>query len=229
MVAELVLRWPLRWIADVVNTVGPLFIGLHGLQGVNCRDDSSLAETESLAPTLEEYERIIGLPLAKSPPYLFRGQYPSWALVAKLLQTSKSEVLGKKGTQNDLEGIQKANIEDRLYQLQQEGDWRTFMDVYGLLIYGIVPFPHVEDYIDLVAVDAFLTKKDKGENPVIVVLANTYYTLNYCHEKNGKGLRCCTSLLYLWITTHLFHNKRRATCPIEDHHWSWVKPMSRVE
>ncbi|RDX97734.1 hypothetical protein CR513_19487, partial [Mucuna pruriens] len=30
-----------------------------------------------LAPTLEEYERIISMPLAKSPPYLFKGQYPS--------------------------------------------------------------------------------------------------------------------------------------------------------
>ncbi|RDX60681.1 hypothetical protein CR513_61152, partial [Mucuna pruriens] len=45
-----------------------------------------------LAPTLEEYERIIGMPLAKSSPYLFRGQYPSWASVAKLLRISESEV-----------------------------------------------------------------------------------------------------------------------------------------
>ncbi|RDY10545.1 hypothetical protein CR513_04915, partial [Mucuna pruriens] len=30
-----------------------------------------------LAPTLEEYERILGMPLAKSPPYLFKGKHPS--------------------------------------------------------------------------------------------------------------------------------------------------------
>ncbi|RDX95786.1 hypothetical protein CR513_21643, partial [Mucuna pruriens] len=30
-----------------------------------------------LAPTLEEYERIISMPLAKSPPYLFKEQNPS--------------------------------------------------------------------------------------------------------------------------------------------------------
>ncbi|RDY11349.1 hypothetical protein CR513_04006, partial [Mucuna pruriens] len=28
MAAKLTLRWPLSWIADVVNTIGPLFIGL---------------------------------------------------------------------------------------------------------------------------------------------------------------------------------------------------------
>ncbi|RDX64757.1 hypothetical protein CR513_56652, partial [Mucuna pruriens] len=125
---------------------------------------------------------------------------------------------------NDLEGF--PSIKDRLHQLRKEGDWQTFMDVYGLLIYSIVLFPQIEDYIDLAVVDAFLAKKDRGENTVIVVLANTYYTLNYCYEKNRKGLRCCTPLLYLWMAAHLFHSKRRMTYPIEDHYWSWIKPMT---
>ncbi|RDY00942.1 hypothetical protein CR513_15789, partial [Mucuna pruriens] len=42
-----------------------------------------------LAPTLEEYERLIGIPYDKSPPYLFRGHYPSWASVARLLKVPK--------------------------------------------------------------------------------------------------------------------------------------------
>ncbi|RDX73713.1 hypothetical protein CR513_46634, partial [Mucuna pruriens] len=121
--------------------------------------------------------------------------------MAKLLKTLELEILGKKRTWNGLKGIPRASIEDQLYQLQQE-----------------VLFPHAEDYIDLATADAFLARKDRGENHVIAVLVNTYYTLNCYHEKHGKGLRCCTSLLYLWITTHLFHNKRRATCPIEDYH-----------
>ncbi|RDY04729.1 hypothetical protein CR513_11527, partial [Mucuna pruriens] len=153
-----------------------------------------------LMPALEEYERIIGMPLAKSLPFLFRGQYPSWALVAKLLKILESEVLGKKRNRNGLKGIPK-----------------------------IILFPHVEDYVDQVATDTFLAKKDRGENPVIAILVNTYYTLNYCYERNGKELRCCTSFLYLWLTAHLFHDKRRATCPIEDHHWSWAKSMSKAE
>ncbi|RDX71143.1 hypothetical protein CR513_49547, partial [Mucuna pruriens] len=28
----------------------------------------------------------------------------------------------------------------------------------------------------------------QGENPTVVVLANTYYTLNYCHEKKGRNM-----------------------------------------
>ncbi|RDY04470.1 hypothetical protein CR513_11815, partial [Mucuna pruriens] len=150
-----------------------------------------------LALTLEEYERIIGLPLAKSPPYLFGGQYPSWALVAKLLKTSKREP----GT-----------------TLREFREPTLKTDSINSSRKVTILFPHVEDYIDLADLDTFLAKKDRGENLVIVVLANTYYTLNYCHEKHGTGLRCCTSLLYLWITAYLFQTKRRATCPIKDHH-----------
>ncbi|RDX84937.1 hypothetical protein CR513_33937, partial [Mucuna pruriens] len=130
---------------------------------------------------------------------------------------------------NDLEGIPRAKLEDRLGKLQQEGNWRAFTNVYELLIYGAMLFLHIEDYVDLVAIDAFLTKRDKSKNPIIAIMANTYYSLNYCYERNGKGLRCCTSLLYLWLTTHLFHNKRRVSFPIEDHQWSWVETMSKAE
>ncbi|RDX97634.1 hypothetical protein CR513_19574, partial [Mucuna pruriens] len=145
-----------------------------------------------LVSMLEEYERLLGMPFEKSPPYLFQGHYSSWASMAKLLK-------------------------ERLRQLQGEGDWLTFTNVYRLLVYGIVLFPHIEDYVDLAAIDAFLGKRDQGESPVIVVLANTYYTLNYCYKKNGRGLRCCTSLFYLWMTAHLFHSKGRMACSIKDH------------
>ncbi|RDX63706.1 hypothetical protein CR513_57828, partial [Mucuna pruriens] len=139
------------------------------------------------------------------------------ASVAKLLKTSKSEVLRRKRNRNGLEGLPKASIEERLHQLWKEGDWLAFMDVYRLLVYGIVLFSQIEDHIDLAVVDAFLAKRDRGENPIIAVLANTYYTLDYCHERIGRGLRCCASLLYLWMIAHFFHSKRKTACPMEDH------------
>ncbi|RDX85171.1 hypothetical protein CR513_33666, partial [Mucuna pruriens] len=121
-----------------------------------------------------------------------------------------------------LEGLPKAILEERLLQLQREGDWSAFMDAYGLLVYGIMLFPQIKDYFG-----TFLTKRDRGENPIIVVQANTYYSLNYYLEKNRKGLRCYTSLLYLWMTAHLFHNGKKMTFPIENHHWSCVRPLTK--
>ncbi|RDX64695.1 hypothetical protein CR513_56727, partial [Mucuna pruriens] len=82
--------------------------------------------------------------------------------------------------------IQRIYLEERLHQFQKEKDWATVLDVYGLLIYRVVLFPHLEDYVDLAAIDVFFAKRDK-ENPVIAVLANTYYTMNYCCKRNGKN------------------------------------------
>ncbi|RDX66180.1 hypothetical protein CR513_55074, partial [Mucuna pruriens] len=70
-----------------------------------------------LTPTLEEYERIIGMPLVKSPPYLFKGQNPSWALVAKILRISESEAQREKRNINGLKGILRASLESRLNRL----------------------------------------------------------------------------------------------------------------
>ncbi|RDY01729.1 hypothetical protein CR513_14922, partial [Mucuna pruriens] len=88
-----------------------------------------------------------------------------------------------------LEGIQRSYLEERLHQLLEGEDWPAIMDVYRLLVYKIVLIPHSEDYIDMVAKDVFLAKRDKGENHVIVVLANTYCTLNYYYDRNGKSLK----------------------------------------
>ncbi|RDY10625.1 hypothetical protein CR513_04822, partial [Mucuna pruriens] len=181
-----------------------------------------------LAPTLKEYERLLGLPLIESPHYFYRGHYPSWTLVAKLLRVSESKITREKRNRNDLEGIQRSYLEERLHQLQKEEDWPTVMDVYGLVVYGIVLFPHMEDYIDLAAMDVFLAKRENGENPTMAILANIYYILNYCCERKRRSLRCCTHLLYLWMIAHLFHNKRKTTCPIEDFKWSWIRSMSKV-
>ncbi|RDX73024.1 hypothetical protein CR513_47427, partial [Mucuna pruriens] len=101
------------------------------------------------------------------------------------------------------------------WKVSQEKSWKRGSD--GSRERETILFPHIEDYVDLVAIDTFLGKRDQGESPFIAVLANTYYTLNYYYEKNGRWLRCCTSLLYLWMTAHLFHSKGRTTCSIEDH------------
>ncbi|RDX95694.1 hypothetical protein CR513_21747, partial [Mucuna pruriens] len=90
---------------------------------------------------------------------------------------------------NGLEGIPRVYIEERLLQFQEEQDWAAVIDMLGLLFYGMVLFPYVEDYVDLAAMEVVLAKRDRGENPTMAVLANTYYTLNYCSERKVENLR----------------------------------------
>ncbi|RDX92564.1 hypothetical protein CR513_25290, partial [Mucuna pruriens] len=182
-----------------------------------------------MAPTLEEYERLLGLPLAEGALYFHQDQTPSWGTITRLLKTSEEDITKVKKNRNGIEGLPKAYLEQKLDLFRLGGDWPTFMDTLGLLIYGILLFPHPENYVDLAAMEVFLAKKNKGENPIMAVLADTYYSLHQCGERRRGILRCCTPLLYLWLTSHLFQCKHRTTCPIEDFKWSWVPPMTNKE
>ncbi|RDY01048.1 hypothetical protein CR513_15685, partial [Mucuna pruriens] len=169
-----------------------------------------------LAPTLEEYECLLGLPLAESAQYFHQDQPPSWTTIAGLLRVSKIEIAKAKRNRNGLEGLPK-----------EEEEWPAVMNALRLLLYEILLFPRMEDYVDLTAMEVFVAKKDRGENPTMAVLANTYYTFNHYGEQKGGTLRCCTPLLYLWLTSHFFHYKNKTTCPIEDFKWSWIRPMTK--
>ncbi|RDY12559.1 hypothetical protein CR513_02627, partial [Mucuna pruriens] len=126
-----------------------------------------------IAPILEEYERLLGLPLETSPQYLYRGQTPSWSSIAKLLRVTEARLSKEK------------------------------------------------------KIHAYMARRDRGENLTMALLANTYYTLNHCCERRGGYLRCCIPLLYLWMTSHLFHSKIKSLCPIEDFKWCCIKIMSK--
>ncbi|RDX63745.1 hypothetical protein CR513_57787, partial [Mucuna pruriens] len=58
-----------------------------------------------MAPILEEYERLLGLPLGDALHYFHRGQSPFWTLVAKLLGVTKVEIAREKQNRNGLKGI----------------------------------------------------------------------------------------------------------------------------
>ncbi|RDX60658.1 hypothetical protein CR513_61180, partial [Mucuna pruriens] len=45
-----------------------------------------------MAPTIEEYERLLGLSLTESPHYFHQAQPPSWTTIARLLRVSEAEM-----------------------------------------------------------------------------------------------------------------------------------------
>ncbi|RDX73529.1 hypothetical protein CR513_46852, partial [Mucuna pruriens] len=148
-----------------------------------------------IAPTLEEYERLLGLPLEGLAQYFHQDRLPSWATIAMLLRVSEGEMLRAK------KKPKRIYLEDRLLRLREKDNWPAIIDIFGLLLYGILLFPQLWKSI----------------------LAKTYYTLHHCSQQGEGNLRCNTSLLYLWLTSHLFHCKNKTKCPIEDFKWSWIK------
>jgi len=68
-------------------------------------------------------------------------------------------------------------LESYLHQLADQENWETFMDVLTLTLYGIMLFPNVEDLVDYAAIDVFIARKTRAENPVPTILADIYITL----------------------------------------------------
>ncbi|RDX87088.1 hypothetical protein CR513_31484, partial [Mucuna pruriens] len=64
-----------------------------------------------MAPTLEEYERLLGLPLAESGSYFHQDQTPSWGTIAPLLKVSEEEIARVKKNRNGSEGLPRAYLE----------------------------------------------------------------------------------------------------------------------
>ncbi|KEH33561.1 hypothetical protein MTR_3g046487 [Medicago truncatula] len=80
----------------------------------------------------------------------------------------------------------------------------TLEDILALLIYGLILFPNLDNFVDMNAIEIFHSK-----NPVPTLLADTYHAI---HDRTLKGrgyIFCCVPLLYRWFISHLpssFHD-----------------------
>jgi hypothetical protein len=80
----------------------------------------------------------------------------------------------------------------------EKKDWKPFNAVLALLVYGLVLFSDVENFVDFSAIGVFVAR-----NPVSALLADLYYSL-LKYEGQRKGIvSCCVPLLQEWLTSHL--------------------------
>ncbi|XP_012572843.1 uncharacterized protein [Cicer arietinum] len=159
-----------------------------------------------LAPTLEEFERIMGYPMKGSKPYQYMEHYPSLKTIAETFDIPIKEIEDNRTNKDNLIGFPIKYLEEKSVNLARDGKWDTFMDVLALIIYGIVLFPTIKDFVDFMAIDVFLAYKHRGENLVPAVLADIYCTLDFHHEKEGGLIYCCSQILYFWFVKHIFQD-----------------------
>ena len=169
-----------------------------------------------LAPTIEEFEGILGCPLGGRKPYLFSGFYPSMARIAKVVKISEQELDRLKQNRNGVVGIPR-NCLEKAKALADQGAWTSFIDILALLVFGTVLFPNVDGLVNLAAIDAFLAYHHSKESLVIAVLANEYDTFNLRCEKSIARIVYCTPALYVWLVSHIFCHEGRPVCPLQGH------------
>jgi len=99
------------------------------------------------------------------------------------------ELKEKKLCRNSVDGFTQMYLVKRMKTLSEENDWVDFTEILALISCGIVLFPQLNDYIDFVAIDVFLALRDRGENTMTIVLANTYWQIHIVLSTIGKYLQ----------------------------------------
>lgn len=147
-----------------------------------------------LAPTIEEYERLLGWYVKDHPSFTKLGEPLMPESVAEVLPLPIEEVSLGLGPR----GFARKFLEEKAWALEKEGKWLPFSATLALLIYGVVLFPNDDDYINRSIISVFVSG-----NPFPALVSNVYYCLHTRHEKRKGVVLSCASLFYTWLISHM--------------------------
>ncbi|XP_050916787.1 uncharacterized protein LOC127131953 [Lathyrus oleraceus] len=148
-----------------------------------------------LALTLEEYSHILGVGIKNRVPFFSTKELPKSHLISEAPSLEKKEVelnLKLKG------GTHSFTLKFQIGKATDVGSWNALNVILALLMYGIVLFPNMEEFVDFASIHTIMTK-----NHVRTLLANTYYCIHVRNHKKKGTTMCCIPLLYKWFISHL--------------------------
>jgi hypothetical protein len=150
-----------------------------------------------LAPTLEDFAKILGYNLEDRRPYLGLGENPAMEEIAKALYLPVKEVSSwlEIKNKNNAKGFprQVLELEAKAQTLLAKKDLGAFNAVLALLMYGLVLFPNIKDFVDFPAIRVFMAR-----NPVSALLADFCHSLYTRHENRRRGVvSCCVPLVQI--------------------------------
>ncbi|KAI5409736.1 hypothetical protein KIW84_055259 [Lathyrus oleraceus] len=150
-----------------------------------------------LAPTLEEYSILMNVPVQHQTPFLDVPKEVDFRLIARALRMSVKEVGENWKPCGEVVGLPLKFLLRVARDEAEKGNWEVFHAQLAALIYGIILFPSMPNFVDHAAISIFI----RG-NPVPTLLADTYYAI---HSRHGKGgaIRCCLPLLFRWFMSLL--------------------------
>ena len=81
------------------------------------------------------------------------------------------------------------------------GSMVAFETILALLIYGLVLFPNIDNFVDVNAMRIFLVG-----NPIPTFLGDTYFSIHHRTSKGGGTIVCYAPLLYKLFILYLPHS-----------------------
>ena len=88
------------------------------------------------------------------------------------------------------------------YIIENNNDDRV-IDIFALVVYGTLIFLQSPGYIDAVVVE-LIEQIDNQVNPVLAIIVETIWSLNYCRRKSEGNFFGYAQLLYICIQNHFW-------------------------
>lgn len=151
-----------------------------------------------MAPTLEEYSHILGIEIQDQVLFVSTKELHKSQHLAEVLHMGKKEVELNLKPKGGTHGFALKFLVDKVITFVEAESWDAFNAVFAFIIYGIMLFPNMEDFVDLTSIYLFMAK-----NHVLTLLADTYYSIHVRNWKRNGTIVCCIPLLYRWFISHL--------------------------
>ncbi|KAI5437731.1 hypothetical protein KIW84_023735 [Lathyrus oleraceus] len=155
-------------------------------------------EDFQLLPTLEEYAYLVGIPILDQLPFSGLERVPSSQEIVDLLHIDVSDIGAHMTTKGGIQGLPSDFLIAQATLFGKAMSKDTFEAIFVLLIYGLVLFPNIDNFVDVNVIRIFSTI-----NPVPTLLGDTYFSLHMRNAKGGGTIVCCLPLLYKWFISHL--------------------------
>ncbi|XP_050914121.1 uncharacterized protein LOC127128792 [Lathyrus oleraceus] len=152
-----------------------------------------------LAPLLEEYAMILGVPLQHCVPFNSDIPPPEHKDIAKALHLEVFVVKENHSSKGGLSGFHLDFVVDKAEECAAQGSWDVVCALLALGVYGIMLFVDEPKFVSMSAIHIFLLK-----NPVPTLLDDFYFSVHNKNEKRrGRLVRCCAPLFHKWLVGHL--------------------------
>ncbi|KAI5433702.1 hypothetical protein KIW84_020825 [Lathyrus oleraceus] len=144
-----------------------------------------------LVPTLEEFSRLLEIPILDQIPFSGLEKIPKSEEVAAALHMTKSDIETNWVTRSGVKCLLAKFLINKAREFLKDVNVHAFEDVLALLIYGLVLFPNPDQFIDMNAIKIFLT-----HNPVPTLLGDILHSL-HTPLKNEQNLKWSQRIMSL--------------------------------
>jgi hypothetical protein len=150
----------------------------------------------NMVPTIKKYSVLTYFPEDVYKLYFHRRLKNTMEKFAKLLGIYQMNQYREK---NNSRGLRWKWLEELLVVKKSNPGAR----ILALRVFGLVLCPYTAEIVNLEAANLFIEYENTKINPFATILDETIISLNHSKKTRKGSMRCCVSLLFIWMVRHI--------------------------